>query len=84
MVTDLLKESILEFKSSSMNLLDAVRVDVGRKKRDTGGWSDPIFLMKLQAGLSLFLVFTVTVSNFVLASVISSSGDEEWTGFYPT
>ena len=84
MVTDPLKESILEFKSSSMNLLDAVRVDVGRKKRDTGGWSDPIFLMKLQAGLSLFLVFTVTVSNFVLASVISSSGDEEWTGFYPT
>ena len=34
MVTDLLKESILELKSSSANLLDALRVDVGREKRD--------------------------------------------------
>lgn len=86
-VTDLLKESIFEFKSSA-KVLDALRADLGggERKSASGRWSDGIFWMKMQAGLSLFLIVAVAVSNFMVVWEISVGGKDEWsfTGPYPT
>lgn len=56
-MTDLPKESILEFQSST-KVLDALRVDLGCGERDSAAdrLSDGVFWMKVQAGLSLFLI----------------------------
>ncbi|XP_020241361.1 uncharacterized protein LOC109819827 isoform X3 [Asparagus officinalis] len=84
MVTDLLKESIIEFRSS-IKLLDTLREGFGDEKAKTGRWSDKILLTKLQAGFSSLLILTAAASCFVL-SLRTLGGDEEWsfTGLHPT
>lgn len=55
-MTDLPKESILEFQCST-KVLDALKVDLGCGEGDSTAdrLSDGVFWMKVQAGLSLFL-----------------------------